>query len=278
MRLPFLTVATVVVIASVSAARPAEPRLITIGGAITETVYALGLGGQLVAVDSSSLYPEAATKLPQVGYERTLSAEGVLGLTPSLIIASSDAGPPDVIEQIRKTGVKIVSIKAEPGVAGAKRKIQATADALGKTAEGQELTAKIDRQLAKLPVAKPEAQRLKVLFIYARGGGTLNVSGSGTAANAAIEAAGGRNAVTGYEGYKPLTAESAINAAPDVILLTSRGLESMGGIDGLLKSPGLAETPAGRARRIVGFDDLVLLGFGPRTGEGVSQLAAELQK
>jgi len=93
-----------------------------------------------------------------------------------------------------------------------------------------------------------------------------------------IEAAGGRNAVTEYKNYQPLTAESAVRAAPDIILLTSRGLESIGGIDQLLKSPGLAETPAGRARRVVVMDDLKLLGFGPRTGEAVAELTAELQK
>lgn len=275
MRLPFLAVA--VFIAGLSTAPAAETRLITIGGAITETIYALGLGAQLVAVDSSSLYPEAATKLPQVGYERTLSAEGVLALSPSLILATSDAGPPDVLAQIRGAGVRLVIVPAEPGVAGAKRKIQATADAVGKSAAGQELNAKIDAQLARISTAKPATEKPKVLFIYARGGGTLNVSGAGTAANAAIETAGGRNAVTGYDGYRPLTAESAVNAAPDVILLTSRGLESMGGTDNLLKSPGLAETPAGRARRVVALDDLKLLGFGPRTGEGVRELAAALQ-
>jgi iron complex transport system substrate-binding protein len=276
-RLSILAIALGVSVTGLSVVQ-AEERLLTIGGAITETIYDLGLGSQVVAVDSSSLYPEAATKLPQVGYERTLSAEGVLGLRPSLILATSDAGPKEVTEQIRNAGVKFVSIQADPGVEGAKRKIQAIADAVGKSAAGKEMIAKIDAQMAALPPAKPIAQRPKILFIYARGGGTLNVSGTGTAAHAMIEAAGGRNAVTEYKNYQPLTAESAVRAAPDIILLTSRGLESIGGIDQLLKSPGLAETPAGRARRVVAMDDLKLLGFGPRTGEAVAELTAELQK
>ena len=276
MRLKILALAGAWLVASSTLATAAEERLITIGGAITETAYDLGFGPKLVATDSSSLYPEAATKLPQIGYERTLSAEGVLALRPTLILASGDAGPKSVMDQIRGAGVKVVTIPSVPGVEGAKEKVQAVADALDRSKAGQELTAKIDQQLAKLPPAKPEAQRAKVLFIYARGGGTLNVSGSGTAADAMITAAGGRNAVTGYNGYKPLTAESAVNAAPDVILLTSRGLESMGGIEQLLRSPGLAETPAGRAHRVVTMDDLLLLGFGPRTGEAVTELATKL--
>jgi iron complex transport system substrate-binding protein len=265
-------------LSTLAASQSAETRLITIGGALTETVYALGLQSQLVAVDSSSIYPEAATKLPNIGHERTLSVEGTLAQHPSLIIASSEAGPATVIDQLRQVGVNVVIVKVEHGVEGAKRKVQAVADALGKSSEGKKLTDKIDSELVKLPAPKPMEQRRKVLFIYARGGGMLNVSGTGTAAHAVIEAAGGRNAVTEYANYKPLTAESAVNAAPDIILMTTRGLEGMGGIDQLLKVPGLAETPAGRAWRVVAIDDLKLLGFGPRTGEAVLELAAVFQK
>jgi iron complex transport system substrate-binding protein len=277
---PFGFFAAVIAIffSTLAASQSAETRLVTIGGALTETVYALGLGSQLVAVDSSSIYPEAATKLPNIGHERTLSIEGTLAQHPSLVIATSEAGPAAVIDQLRQVGVKIVIVKVEHGIEGAKRKVQAVADALGKSSEGKKLTDKIDRELVKLPPPKPMEQRPKVLFIYARGGGMLNVSGTGTAAHAVIEAAGGRNAVTEYANYKPLTAESAVNAAPDIILVTTRGLESMGGIDQLLKLPGLAETPAGRARRVVAMDDMKLLGFGPRTGEAVVELAAAFQK
>lgn len=278
MRSRFLAAVTAIFLSTLAVAQSAETRLITIGGAITETVYALGLQSQLVAVDSSSLYPDAATRLPNIGYERTLSIEGILAQHPSLVIASGEAGPATVIDQLRQVGVNVVIIKIEHGIEGAKRKIQAVADALGKSGEGKKLTDKIDIELSKLPRTKSIEQRPNVLFLYARGGGTLNVSGTGTAAHAMIEAAGGRNAVTEYANYKPLTAESAVNAAPDIILVTSRGLESMGGTEQLLKIPGLAETPAGRARRVIAMDDLKLLGFGPRTGDAVVELAAAFQK
>lgn len=278
MPLGYFAAVIAIFFSTLAVARSAETRLITIGGAITETVYALGLQSHLVAVDTSSIYPEAATKLPNIGHERTLSIEGTLAQHPSLVIASSEAGPAAVIDQLRQVGVNVVIVKVEHGIEGAKRKIQAVADALGKSSEGKELTEKIDIELVKLPAPKPMEQRRKVLFIYARGGGMLNVSGTGTAAHAVIEAAGGRNAVTEYTNYKPLTAEGAVNAAPDIILVTSRGLEGMGGTEQLLRLPGLAETPAGRARRVVAIDDLKLLGFGPRTGEAVVELAAAFQK
>lgn len=278
MRLLVSAVATAFFLAGLSAAHSAERRLVTVGGAVTETVYALGLGSEVVAVDSTSVYPETVTKLPQVGFERTLAAEGILAQHPSSLIVTSDAGPAGVIEQIRAAGVQVVVVPAEPSVEGAKRKIRAVADALGKSARGKELVEKIDAQLVTAPKAKPSAKAPKVLFIYARGGGILNVSGTGTAAHAIIEAAGGRNAVTEYQGYKPLTAEGAVTASPEIILVASRGLESIGGIGRLLAVPGIAETPAGRARRVVAIDDLKLLGFGPRTGEAVTELATEFGK
>lgn len=276
-RFPFSAVATAVFLIGLSVAESAE-RLVTVGGAVTETVYALGFGSDVVAVDSTSLHPEAVTRLPQVGYERTLAAEGILSQHPSYLIATSDAGPPGVIEQIRSAGVRVIIVPAESSVEGAKQKIKAVADALGKSARGKELVEKIDAQIATLPKAKPAAQRRKVLFIYTRGGGIMNVSGAGTAADAIIEAAGGQNAVTEYRGYKPLTAEGAVTASPEIILVTSRGLDGIGGIDRLLALPGLAETPAGRKRRVLVIDDLKLLGFGPRTGDAMIELAAEFEK
>ena len=192
---------------------------------------------------------------------------------PTLLIVTKDAGPTEVIAQVRAVGVQVVVVPAEPGVEGAKQKIHAVADALGESSKGKALTEKIDREISAVPTSKSKTE--SVLFIYARGGGTLNVAGTATAANAMIEAAGGRNAVTEYSGYKALTAEGAVAAAPGIILLTARGLESIGGIDKLLTFPGLAETPAGRARRVVTMDDLKLLGFGPRTGEAITELATQ---
>ena len=116
-----------------------------------------------------------------------------------------------------------------------------------------------------------------MLFVYARGPSTLLVGGGGTAADAMIRLAGGTNAASGFDGYKPLTAEAAVAAAPQVILVTTSGLESVGGTDGLLDLPGLALTPAGKARRVVAMDDLYLLGFGPRVAGAMAALADQLR-
>ncbi len=247
-------------------------RLVTAGGSITEIVYALEGQSRLVGVDQSSVFPEPATKLPQVGYVRTLSAEGVLSLKPSVFISTAEAGPPDSLAQLRSAGIPVLILSAEHSVEGVKKKIRGVAAALSSVDRGEALVRTLETEIAEAQTAVSKTKsRPKVMFIYARGQGTLNVAGKKTAAYEMIRMAGGANAFD-YDNYKPLSAEAVVAAAPDVILLPTRGLETTGGIDGVLKLPGIAQTPAGKARRVVAMDDLLLLGFGPRTGRGVTEL------
>jgi len=254
----------------------AEQRIVSVGGPVTEIIYALGQESFLVGVDTSSQYPEAATKLPQIGYQRQLGAEGVLSLRPTLIIATEDAGPPATIEQLKASGVQVVVIPGPHSIAGVKQKIRAVAHALNCEAKGEQLVRTLETETAAF-ATKFTAQP-RVLFIFARGGSVLNVSGEDTAADAMISLSGGINAVRGYHGYKPLTPEAAVAAAPEVILISTRGLESVGGVDKLLAQGGLALTPAGKNRRVIAMDDLYLLGFGTRTGRAVQELAARLHE
>lgn len=255
----------------------AETRLVSTSGAITETIYALGAGQDLVAVDLSSVHPEEAAQLPMIGYARMLSGEGIISMRPTLVLANSDAGPPSVIDQLKSAGVNMLFLTNAHSPDAAAERIRLIGQALHKETEAAKL---IERMKTELQAAAEKIARMparpKVLFIYTRGGGIMNVAGRGTGAEAIIELAGGINAVREYDGYKPLTAEGAVTAAPDFLLISSRGLETSGGIDELLKQPGLAETPAGQARRIVAMDDLLLLGFGPRLGEATRELAEKL--
>lgn len=253
------------------------PRVVSAGGAITETVYALGVEKCLVGADSSSVYPEAATKLPQVGYMRMLSAEGVLSLKPDVLLTTVEGGPPPVLEQLRGAGVEVLQLSSEHTAAATEERIRKIAAVLKAEAKADAVIESLRKDLkAAEEKVKTFSSRPRVLFIYARGGGTVNVSGTKTAADAIIALAGGTNAVTGYEGYKPLTAEAAVAAAPDFILVTSRGLEGAGGIDNFLKQPGLELTPAGKNRRVIAMDDLYLLGFGPRLGQAALELCGLL--
>ncbi len=248
-------------------------RIVSVGGTVTEIVYALGLGPRVVAVDTSSVFPVNATALPQVGYQRTLAAEGVASQRPTLLLLTSEAGPPPAVEQLRGLGVPLHVIPADASPEGAKEKIRLVAAALDAKAKGEELTRTLTAELAAAQALTARAtSKPRVLFIYARGGGTLMVGGTGTPAAAMIQLAAGENAVSAFDGFKPLTAEAVTTVAPDVILVPSRGLVSLGGVDGLVAQPGIALTPAGKARRIVAMDDLLLLGFGPRLGSAVREL------
>lgn len=252
-------------------------RVVVVGGSATEIVYALGAENKLVGVDTSSIYPEAAAKLPQVGYQRTLSAEGVLSLKPTLVIVLPEAGPPAALQQIEAAGIKVVKITGGNSIDGAKEKIRGIAKVLQVEARGEEVVKKLENDVAEAQKLVTAAKtKPKAVFIYARGTGAPNVSGQDTAADAMIKLAGGENAITGFSEYKPLTPEAMVAAQPDAILLPSRGLESMGGIDGVLKLPGVAETPAGKNKKIIAIDDMLLLGFSPRVGQGIRELCEKL--
>ncbi len=252
-------------------------RVVSVGGSTTETIYALGAQDQLVGTDTSSVYPAEAAKLPQVGYQRTLSAEGVLSLKPTLVIVSADAGPPAAIEQIENAGVKVVRVDGQNTEESTVNKIRRIAELMGKKEKGEDLIKQLESDIRAAKPLADAAGSPKVAFIFSRGPGSVQVSGTNTPADAMIRLAGGRNAVTEFELYKPLTPEAMIAAQPDVILLPARGLESMGGVDAILKLPGVAETPAGKSKKVVAIDDVLLLGFTPRLGLAVKELAEKIK-
>jgi iron complex transport system substrate-binding protein len=258
-----------------------ERRIVSVGGALTETLYALGAQGDLVGADTTSLFPDAARQLPSVGYARALSAEGVLSLRPTLVVASQEAGPPAVLRQIEAARVPLALLDADHRFEGVVARTQRLAELCGRAEAGRALVADLQQRWAQ--VQDQAARRAasgkpapRVLFVLSHSMAQVRVSGSGTAADAMLRYAGAVNVLGGVEGYKPLTPEAAIAAAPEVILVTEQGLRAAGGVDGLLKAPGLAQTPAGRARRVVALEALLLLGFGPRLPQAVAALADAL--
>lgn len=253
----------------------AQPRIVSVGGAVTETVFALGAQGQLVGVDTTSLFPVDATKLPQVGYARTLSAEVVLALKPQLLLASGEAGPPLVLTQLKGAGLRVEVLDDQHRFDGVLARTQRIGALCGREREAAQLVARLQQAWAARP-KPPGGSAPRVLFVLAHAAGQLRVAGEGTSADAMLTLAGARNAFAGVQGYKSLTAEAALQAAPDLVLCTDQGLEAQGGADALLKAPGLALTPAGRARRVVSMEALLLLGFGPRLPQAVAELTRQL--
>lgn len=250
-------------------------RIVSAGGTVTEIAYALGIGNDLVGVDISSLYPaEALHDHPSVGYVRTLSAEGILSLKPQVLLTTVDAGPPAVLSQLRSSGVKVEVVPSGNTWDAALERIRFIARIVGRTEAGAALESSFVQQKAiALDVVKSQKKVPRVLFLYSRGASTLMVSGTGTEADAMITMAGGSNAVTAYTGYRPLTPEALAQAHPDIVLMTTRGLEALGGQAGLMEIPGF-KTGAGTAK-IVAMDDLLLLGFGPRLPEAILHLVRQ---
>lgn len=267
-----------IALALVAATRAqAADRVVAVGGALTEIVYALGAADLLVGVDTTSQYPAAARTLPQVGYMRQLSAEGVLSLSPTLLLITEEAGPPAVLRQLQAAGLRAVLLPGgyQPGAVRAR--IEGVAKAVGQEARGQALAARVDQDVARIAEALKGAREPRVLFLMTgTGGGTPLASGGRTAADALITLSGGINAVTAYDGYKPLTPESALAADPDFILVPANAIDALGGAKALAAMPGLKDTRAVRENRIVAMDMLTMLGFGPRIAVAMRQLAAAL--
>lgn len=253
-------------------------RIVAVGGAVTEIVYALGEQDRLLAVDSTSLYPAATQDLPNVGYMRQLSAEPILALGPDLVLAIADSGPPAALAQIEDAGVPVVTVPDDYTPEGVLAKIEVIAAALGVEEKGQELRAAVAAQLAAVKSAFAEvAPRPRVLFLLTISNGRTTVAaGSKTSAEGIIALAGGVNAIDGFESYKPLSPEAAVAAAPEVLLVTERSLDLLGGEAALLAIPEIALTPAAQEGRVVSMDGLLLLGFGPRTAEAAARLGKAL--
>lgn len=258
-------------------AKPASPpRLISLTGGMTEVIYRLKAERWLVATDTTSVFPEAALHTPKIGYMRALSAEGVLSLKPTAVLGTHEVGPPAVLDQLRDAGVALQLVRADHTFEELVAKVKVAAQASQQVALGQALITELTQQwqaVQQRVQRTPHAPR--VLFVMAHGG-KAQVAGQATAAHAMLTFAGARNPLFESTGYKSLTPEAAATAAPDVVLTTADSIQASGGVDRFWDQPGLAFTPAGRAKRLVVMDAQYLLGFGTRLPQAVESLARQL--
>lgn len=256
----------------------ASERVLSLGGSVTEIIYALGEQDRLIARDSTSSFPPEVEALPDVGYLRALSPEGVLSVEPDLVIAEEGAGPPEAVAVLEAASVPFISVPDGYDPAAVRTKIEAVANALGVPEKGAVLADEVEATLAAAVDGASNGKSKRVMFVLSMQGGRILASGRDTAADGIIRLAGGENAVTEYEGYKPLTDEAAIAARPDVILMMDRGGNHSADNSDLFAHPGLAATPAAENNAVVRIDGLLLLGFGPRTPEAVQRLSDALSR
>ncbi|WP_409236017.1 hemin ABC transporter substrate-binding protein [Streptomyces sp. PA5.6] len=257
-------------------------RIVPLTGSLNEIVFTLGLGENVVARDITATF-EQAKKLPVVTRAHDVSAESVLSLEPTVVLADSTTGPAEAVDQIRDAGIPLVVFDPAKGLDDVSPRIEAVAKALGVEKAGAELTARTERRIDAAREDVPDGARAKkprVAFLYLRGTASVYLlGGRESGASSLLEAAGAVDA--GKESglrkdFTAITSEALAKAAPDAILVMTKGLDSVGGVDGLLKVPGVAETPAGLDRRVVSVEDGVLLNYGPRTDQVLKSLVKQL--
>jgi len=251
-------------------------RIVTLGPDVSEIAFALGTGDRIIAVDRGSRYPDEALGKQNVGYRRSLSAEGLLSLQPDLILASEDIGPPEVVDVLKALSIDVIFVPEDNSLTGIGRKISLIAAVLGREAEGRTLFSSIEvefKAAAQLADRIPEHARKKVVFFH--GLTRLTAAGSDTAADAIIGYAGGINPFRGVRGYKAASEEVLLGMEPDTILMLSNG---KGGPtpDEVFSVPALRATPAAQNRSLIVLDGPYMLGFGPRTADAIRKLAKAL--
>lgn len=255
-------------------------------GTLSQTVFELGLGDNIVGRDVSSAYAEIEDRplVTRNGHE--LNAEAILELDPTVLVTDTSLGPWDVVVQVREAGIPVVVVDAERNLDNLAALTQEVADALGVPAQGRHLGERIEDEVAAVRAAIAEVAptdltgRLRMVFLYVRGQANVYyMFGRGSGADALITAAGGYDVSSeiGWDGMKPVNDEGLIKAQPDAVLMMDEGLSSVGGVDGLLDQfPALAQTPAGENRRVIAMDDAQVLSYGPRTADVLNALAVAL--
>lgn len=251
-------------------------RIVTIGSAVTEIVFALGWRSNVVAIDLTSIHVAGAEGLTNVGYMRTLSTEGVLAQAPDLMCVSSDSGPPEVLDALRASGIPFALIPHVPTIDGIKLKISLLGALLDKVAEAERLNAEIAAGFATLAAKISNVnQRPKVLFVLSLADNRIVAGGTDTAADMIIQLAGGENIATSFKGYKPMSAEAILASPPDAILMMKDGANSHDTGD-VFAQTAFANSPAAKKGAFIKMDSAYLLGLGPRTSQAATELARKL--
>lgn len=254
-------------------------RILPLWGNLTEVVFALGLRDNVVGRDVSATFP-GAEDLPVVTRAHDVSVEAVLSLEPTVVLAQTDTGPPEALDQIRAAGIPVVVLEMPTSIDDITPRIRAIAAALGVSEAGEALIERTQGEIDAVRDAIPDGPTVRVAFLYLRGqAGVYLLGGEGSGADSMIAAAGGEDAGTAIgldRPFTPMTSEAMVEAAPEVLLLTVSGLQSVGGISELLAMPGIAQTPAAAERRVVTVEDGVLYSFGSRTPLALAELIEKI--
>lgn len=273
---PFRAMGVALLSLALSASALASERWLVLGGDIAETLSALGAEQHVVARDDTVVYPPEMAALPSVGYLRQLSAESVLSVSPTRILAAEQAGPREVLEQLAAVGVAVEVVSAPASLEAIAHKVRHISEYIGEPQAGSALAESLTSDLERL-AALPPLPDIQAMFILQHSGLTPRAAGRETAAHTALQAVGLHNAFAEMTGYHNVSAEALVQRSPEVVVMSTRGLEALGGEATLWSLPGMAMTPAGSEQRLIVVDDQALLGFGPRTPEALLTLRQQVE-
>lgn len=273
---PFRAMGVALLGLSLSASALASERWLVLGGDIAEILSALGAEQHIVARDDTVVYPPEMAALPSVGYLRQLSAESVLSVSPTRILAAGQAGPREVLEQLAAVGVEVEVVSAPASLEAIAHKVRHVSEYIGEPQAGSVLAESLTADLERL-AALPPLPDIQAMFILQHSGLTPRAAGRETAAHTALEAVGLHNAFGSMAGYHNVSAEALVQHSPEVVVMSARGLDALGGEAALWSLPGMAMTPAGSDQRLIVVDDQALLGFGPRTPEALLTLRQQVE-
>ncbi|MEM7099667.1 MAG: ABC transporter substrate-binding protein [Pseudomonadota bacterium] len=248
-------------------------RVAIAGGSITEIVYELGLEERLVAVDRTSNFPSAALELPSVGYVRNVSAEGVLSLSPTLVLGEDDMGPPATIEQLRATGIETRKLAEAHDIEGILDKVRCIARIFGLDEQAQQAAVDKYSPLLNQLAEVDQGTDIKAALVLSLADGVPMAGGADTSAQGVLSMAGATNVFDEFTGWKPVSLEAMAASNPEFIVMPTRGLKAAGGREAVLQHPAVRLTPAGQKGQLIDIDGMTLLGFGPRTLDAAHRLA-----
>jgi iron complex transport system substrate-binding protein len=260
-------------ISSTQTSQEKSQRIISLGGQVSETLVALGFGDQLVAVDTTSVYPAELSKLPSVGYIRQLSTEGIIAMQPELILASEDAGPPHTLDKIKAMGIDIIQFSTGPDIESALTAIEQIGSQVGVREQARQVANNNRLAIQHLLDKNANRQKPRVLFILSMAGNLPLIAGSDTKANTMITTAGGINVAAELQGYKPGSPEAILKMRPDIIVAATHGLASFGGAEALRQHKSIKNTPAAKNQRVVAVEIGIILSMGPRIAEALTALS-----
>lgn len=249
----------------------AEERIVVAGGSLSELIWALDAGDSVVAVDQTTAWPPETKKLPQIGYWKQLSAEGILALRPTTFITWQDAQPQIVFEQLKRQHVNVVTLPRTPATLEMMyANILTLAEVVSHPQQGAALVADLKARLARIAALNAQQTPVRVMFLLSPGGSTPQVAGVGSVADAILTLTGAKNVAT-HPQYRSWSGEAIIAANPDVIVVTTQSMQA-GGKQQLATVAGITHTNAWSTGRIVEIDQSLILGMGPRIVDAVELL------